>query len=259
VLAQNAIIWSADGISRKQVCAAAVGSETRAGLPPEIAIKLDRLFIQRHGCKAIDRVQDLGRPVFADAKIMEITSKCLELAKDHLRYRPWMLNIMAGAGSTGLETSEHPDKVDCLKQFADLCHQSGTRPCAVTVLTNKTDQQCRREFGRTAEEQVLIYVEDLIRFGFTDIVCSAQEAEAIHREFGEKIAFANDDDRWKIRLNTPGIRLPSSDSDDQARITTPREAFELGAARLVIGRPLSQGGTFAENYANIMTNIEGGD
>ena len=38
---------------------------------------------------------------------------------------------------------------------------------------------------------------------------------------------------------TPGIRLQES-NDDQKRVMTPREAIDLGANYLVIGRPITE-------------------
>jgi orotidine-5'-phosphate decarboxylase len=38
---------------------------------------------------------------------------------------------------------------------------------------------------------------------------------------------------------TPGIRLRDSD-DDQNRIMTPKEAIDLGANYIVVGRPITE-------------------
>jgi len=39
---------------------------------------------------------------------------------------------------------------------------------------------------------------------------------------------------------TPGIRFSDSAKDDQARITTPAKARELGSTHIVVGRPITQ-------------------
>jgi orotidine-5'-phosphate decarboxylase len=39
---------------------------------------------------------------------------------------------------------------------------------------------------------------------------------------------------------TPGIRLESSNKDDQERITTPLKAKNMGSTSLVIGRPITE-------------------
>jgi orotidine-5'-phosphate decarboxylase len=231
------VIWSAD------VDESTLDGLVLAGMPVKL-IKLDRLGLTRMGLMKIASVQDLGYQVFADAKIVEIPDKSLELAREHLRYRPWMLNCMAGICSTGEMTHEDPKKVDGLKRFADACHEVGTKPCAVTVLTSKTERLARREFGTQVIDQVVFYAGLLVDAGFTDMVCSPREAKHI-RDYPEF-------DR--LQLNTPGIRLPGSSADDQARVDTPRAALEAGVDRLVIGRDLTNG-DLAENFKRIDANL----
>ena len=94
--------------------------------------------------------------------------------------------------------------------------------------------------------------------GVSDIVCSPQEVAEVRRL--KKINV--DTGEWQpngIEINTPGVRLPGSSKDDQARVMTPCQALASGANRLVIGRDLSRDGKFSQNFAKIMANIEGGD
>jgi len=168
------------------------------------------------GLHKIAAVQDRGFKVFADAKIAEIPDKVLEIAKLHLVHRPWMLNVMAGICSTGIWAHEDRKKVDGLKRFADLCQITGTRPCAVTVLTSKSEDMVLDEFnGRMPEEQVLFYADLLLEAGFTDMVCSPREARLIR----------DNEEFDALELNCPGIRLPGSGNDDQARVETPLAAI----------------------------------
>ncbi|MBO4416292.1 MAG: orotidine 5'-phosphate decarboxylase, partial [Lachnospiraceae bacterium] len=39
---------------------------------------------------------------------------------------------------------------------------------------------------------------------------------------------------------TPGVRFADSAKDDQARITTPEKAKEIGSDYIVVGRPITQ-------------------
>lgn len=220
-----------------------------AQMPDLRYVKLDRLFVARHGLNVVRQVQDeTGKEVFDDEKITEIPSKLGELAKVYTAARPWMLNCMAGSCSTGIitgETEADRKKIDGLKVFADVCHTAGVRPCAVTVLTSKSQGMVRQEFnGRNGGEQVLIYVELLQECGFTDIVCSPEEVKLIRsdRRFRE------------LDLNTPGIVEEGSDKGDQARVATPVGAIEAGSTRLVIGRALTTGDP-AANFARIAASI----
>jgi len=236
---RDVVIWSAD-VDEPTLDRALSNS----ALPLQF-VKIDRLGLTRMGLDKIDVVQFQGFKVFADAKIAEIPDKIVELAKLHLAHHPWMLNVMAGVCSTGRIGDPDTKKVDALKRFADVCRDVGTRPCAVTVLTSKDEPMVAREFnGRTPIDQVLVYTEMLIDAGFTDMVCSAKEAVAIRDEPAFDL----------IQLNTPGIRLPGSSADDQARITTPFGAISAGVDRLVIGRDLTKG-DLVRNWNRINANL----
>ncbi len=237
------IIWSADVVGRDVLSG---HIEEMLGLKQ---VKLDRLFLEREGRDVIAEVEDRGVWVFVDAKIVEISSKVVELAKLYLQYRPWMLNCMAGVVSTGLlhpSTREEEDQIDALKRFADTCRAVGTRPCAVTVLTSKTPEVVSAEFnGRTPIDQVLYYVERLLEAGFTDVVCSPQEDVAIRKESRFSV----------LHLNNPGIQPEGVSQYDQARTDTPTGAFKAGATRIIVGRALTRGNP-AGNYMRLAAEVE---
>ena len=242
------IIWSAD------VSAECIKEAVKSGvLPKGMMIKLDRLgFLSGIPRGMIEMCQEIGYPVFVDAKIIEVPTKVLRIAYLYLQHRPAMLNIMAGACSTGVfdpewreashnEVMDQRNDVDLMQRFAQLCKFYGTESCAVTVLTSKTDEMTRREYGTSAMTKVLDYASMMERAGIQNIVCSAEEAKVIKAS-------------CKLTINTPGIRLPGTDTRDQARIMTPLKAFAAGADRLVIGSNLTDGeGAFVDRLAR---NIE---
>jgi orotidine-5'-phosphate decarboxylase len=236
---QDRVIWSADEPSPVKL------GWSIGRLPGLKKVKLDRAFLEGRDLRIIAEVTDLGVDVFDDSKIVEIPSKVVEVAMKHLVYRPWMLNCMAGIVSNGVFIGDNPDKLDGLKRFADACHGAGTRPCAVTVLTSKTEGISEREFKRLPAEQVLEYVDMLLEAGFTDVVCSPEEVAAIRTES----RFA------ELDLNTPGIVMPGSSSPDQARTNTPGAAVRAGSTRLVIGRALT-GDNMVQNFEAIIRDIE---
>lgn len=219
------IIWSADVGSLPEL-----GMRLRENSELKF-IKLDRLFLTDKPLFHIQRIQDdHDVRIFVDAKIVEIPSKVEALAKKYVKYRPWMLNCMAGCLSNGVTHDPGDAELDGLARFANVCLEAEVKPCAVTVLTSKSLPIVMDEFKRTPKVQVLFYVEKLIKAGFTDVVCSPQEAHSIKQMFGDAIT-----------INCPGIRLPDAKADDQARIATPSGAVVAGADRLVIGRPITNG------------------
>lgn len=242
------IIWSAD-VPREEI-QAVIDAKI---LPEGTVIKLDRAFFATEDRSFIGYCQDHGYPVFCDVKIDEVPVKVLAIARAYLEYKPFMINVMGAALSNiNFDNEANPEDMDALKRFTLDCNKAGTLSCVVTVLTSKTEKACQYEYGASSKYQVLKYVKAAHDAGMSDIVCSPKEAAFIreHKEYN---------DMW---INTPGVRLPNSSSDDQARIMTPHDALNAGANRLVIGRDLIRGDKeisiltrVAENYEKILANI----
>ena len=235
------IIWSAD------VSDDAVLLDKLQRVEYPIRVKIDRLYVRRNGDAIFGAINAVGHQVFNDAKLIEIPSKLAELAEDEIkRTRPWMLNCMAGAISNSVGRAKKRAELDGLKQFAEICLENDVLPCAVTVLTSKTDIVARNEFGVSAEEQVLLYAHWLVAFGFTDMVCSPREAAAIRQE--PRLSALN--------LNTPGVRMPGDVVGDQARVATPGQAIKDGVNRVVIGRPITNSDDPVATIEAIACDIE---
>lgn len=237
------IIWSADAPNVSTLL-------HWIDLMPNLrCIKIDRAFIDANGWEVFKWLRRRDILVFDDAKIVEIPVKLEEIAKIHCtNASPWMLNCMAGSASS-FDYSQGSATMDGLKRFADTCHSYDVAPCAVSVLTSKSQEVVANEFnGRDSIEQVQFYAEQLVNAGFTHMVCSPQETAAIRKD-----SFFD-----SLQLVTPGIRLADSAADDHNRIATPAGAIVNGSNYLVIGRPITQGvGTPAQNLAAIAEEVAG--
>jgi orotidine-5'-phosphate decarboxylase len=53
----------------------------------------------------------------------------------------------------------------------------------------------------------------------------------------------------------PGIRPAGSDVGDQKRVVTPKEALDLGATHLVIGRPITGASDPAQAARDILASL----
>ena len=107
----------------------------------------------------------------------------------------------------------------------------------VTILTS-LNNKLLKEIGYTKSvEQLVLKQAGLIKkSGCDGIVCSAQEAKLVREKYK------------KLFIVTPGIRLPGDNSNDQLRVTTPKDAFKNKVSGIVIGRSLIKG--------NIKNNIQ---
>ena len=111
----------------------------------------------------------------------------------------------------------------------------------VTVLTSLSDEDAINLFKRTSSEQVNAMLDLAESAGIDGVVCSPHELELVRK-------------RESLLSITPGIRLQDS-NDDQKRIMTPKEAINLGADYLVIGRPITQSDDISGTLEDIFNKI----
>ena len=107
----------------------------------------------------------------------------------------------------------------------------------VTVLTSLNNKSLK-EIGhtKTVDQLVLKQAAVVKKSGCDGIVCSAREAKMIRKKYKNLLVI------------TPGIRLPGDNTNDQARVMTPKDAFKNKVSGVVIGRSLTKG--------NIKNNIK---
>ena len=122
-----------------------------------------------------------------------------------------------------------------------LTREDGTRPLliAVTQLTS-TDQKRMEEdilIEKPLEEVVDHYALNAKKAGLDGVVCSPLEAARVHKTCGDGFLTV-----------TPGVRFADGDAGDQARITTPARAKEIGSDYIVVGRPITQASDPVEAY-----------
>ena len=113
-----------------------------------------------------------------------------------------------------------------------LTRPDGTRPLliAVTQLTSTTEERMKNELyiDRPLDEVVLGYAQNARSAGLDGVVCSPLEAGKVHAACGAAFLTV-----------TPGVRFTGGDVGDQARVTTPERARELGSDYIVVGRPIT--------------------
>ena len=100
----------------------------------------------------------------------------------------------------------------------------------VTILTSLNNRALKEiGYSKNVKELVLKQAKLIKKSKCDGIVCSAREAEIVRKKFK------------KLLIITPGIRLPGDNSDDQARVMTPKEAFKKKVSGIVMGRSLTKG------------------
>ena len=111
----------------------------------------------------------------------------------------------------------------------------------VTALTSLSNVDTKEIFQRTTLEQVNAMLDIAESARIDGVVCSPHELELVSK-------------RESLLSITPGIRLQDS-NDDQKRVMTPKEAIDLGADFLVIGRPITQSDDMLGTLEDIFNKI----
>ena len=170
------------------------------------------------GPMAVTRLRDHGKDVFLDLKFHDIPNTVRGAVRSASRLGASLVTVHASGGS------------EMLRAAVDGAGD-GCGVLAVTVLTSMDAGRLSEAWGRTIdtiEEEVLRLAEVARATGAHGIVCGAGEASAVRAAYGDS-----------LRLLVPGIRLPGSETHDQARPATPREAVAAGASYLVLGRTVT--------------------
>lgn len=177
--------------------------------------KVNDLFVSE-GPVIIERLSEFGN-VFYDPKFFDIKNTVANYAKKAAAIKGvGIFNVHALGG------------VEMMKEAVK--NKGSCKVFAVTILTDKTDEECRRLYGMPLKEKILQLARDAKEAGVDGIICSAEDLEFINKEA----------DLRSLRKIVAGIRPRWAAKNDQERITTPGDAVKAGVYKMVIGRPISK-------------------
>lgn len=213
------------------VLALDVDSETRAlnlveKLQAHVGLfKVGMQLYNSVGPDIIPKIHDLGGQVFLDLKFHDIPNTVGAVSRVVAGLECLMFNVHAAGGRAMMEAAAGAVKDEALRLGIVR-----SRVLAVTVLTSLSQDQVNDELGipGTVQDAVVRWAALAQNSGLDGVVASPREVTAIREKCGPDFLIV-----------TPGVRPSWADTQDQKRITTPREAVELGSDYLVIGRPVT--------------------
>jgi orotidine-5'-phosphate decarboxylase len=170
------------------------------------------------GADIIQWLRDTGCDVFLDLKFHDIPNTVAGAMRNVAKMGVRLATVHASGGSKMMKAAVDAAGADC-------------GVLAVTILTSLDDAQLGEAWGRDrvdVQNEVLRLAELARGAGVHGIVCSGEEAMAVHSRHGSH-----------LKLLVPGIRLPGDAAGDQARIVTPEAASEAGASYIVVGRSVT--------------------
>lgn len=189
-----------------------------AGLvtPHVSTVKVGLELYLRHGPEVVASIRGAsGVRVFLDLKLHDIPNTVAGAVRAVARLKPAILTVHAAGGPAMIKAA-----VDELP---------GGRIAAVTVLTSLSEADLERVgLAGPADDAVRRLAALAVGAGAQALVCSPREVAAVRAEVGPDVT-----------LITPGVRPAGSDTQDQARVATPEQAYADGADLLVIGRPIT--------------------
>ncbi|UOR14611.1 orotidine-5'-phosphate decarboxylase [Qipengyuania aquimaris] len=191
-------------------------------------IKLGLEFFNAHGAHGVHMISQLGLPIFLDLKLHDIPNTVAGAMQAIHVLEPAIVTIHASGGRAMMED-------------AKAAAGENTKVVAVTMLTSLDERDLKSMgVGGTPHDHVMRLADLAHTSGLDGVVCSGHEIKAVH-------------DQWKDGFFVvPGLRPEGSNTGDQKRVVTPRQARDDGASVLVIGRPISR----AEDPAQAARAIE---
>ncbi len=200
---------------------------------PFVKIGMQLFFAE--GPDIVREIKKRGHKIFLDLKLHDIPNTVKSGMRSLAGLGVDMTNVHAAGGikmmKAGLEGLTGGEQQ--ADNGAESCEHEAEAPVliAVTQLTSTDQETLENEIliDREMNDVIVKYARNAKAAGLGGVVCSPLEAGLIHEACG--------DDFLTV---TPGIRFAGGDAGDQARITTPAKARELGSDYIVIGRPITQ-------------------
>ena len=206
--------------------------QTIAGGPqPAVGgIKLGLEFFLAHGAPGVRYafpapVRATGVGFFLDLKLHDIPNTVAGGIRAVVELAPTFITLHASGGREMMKAAVE-------EAGAQAAKHNVPRPklLGVTVLTS-LDRADLEATGVAADpsDQALRLAMLARDSGLDGAICSPHEIAALRRACGPDFV-----------LMVPGIRPVGSAANDQKRAMTPRQAVDLGATHLVVGRPIYQ-------------------
>ena len=193
-------------------------------------IKIGLQYITQRSPEEIRELSKFNKPIFYDAKYLEIKNTLVESIKSlkELNVNYATVHLLNG--------------LDSLKAANEAAQKINLNLLGVSVLTSFGDEDLLSlGFSDKVQDQVKRLIKIAIDANLHGVICSPLEVKMI-----KEIA-------PKLKCFTPGIRIEDT-PDDQKRTMNANDAIKEGSDCLIIGRPITKGNP-KENIKNILSSI----
>lgn len=207
-----------------------------ARLMPHVGgLKLGLEFFSAHGPDGVRAFKQMGLPIFLDLKFHDIPNTVAGAVRAAAGLGVDILNVHAAGGAAMLKAAGE----------AARSVNPNAKVIAVTVLTSLSDADLDTVGQRGPAQDQALRLATLTRdCGLAGVVCSAHEIAILRKAMGPDFL-----------LVVPGIRPKGAAVGDQQRVMGPKEARDLGAGILVIGRPITEASDPVQAARDIAQNL----
>ena len=198
--------------------------------PKKCMLKIGSVAFNSIGKEIIYSAADKNFDIFLDLKLHDIPNTVKKSIEGISVLPISMLTIHTSGGE------------EMMRAAMEAVSGTKIKVIGVTTLTSLNDNDANDIFKRTTFDQVKKMIDLAELAGIDGVVCSPHELELVNK-------------RKSLLSITPGIRINSLD-DDQKRVMTPKEAIDLGADYLVIGRPITASDNIGKSLEEIYLSIQ---
>ena len=200
------------------------------------AFKIGHEFFYNFGIQGYKKIYNIYPRIFLDLKLHDIPNTVNKGLKAISKLNPIFTTIHISGG-------------DEMQKISSSKKNKKTNILGVTVLTSLDEKQTLKYYKeRNVNNLVKKFANYAKKNNLNGLVCSPLEINIVRKEVGGEMI-----------LVVPGIRpnkKSSSKNDDQKRTLTPKQAIDLGADFLVIGRPIIKSKNPLETIKKINQSIQ---
>lgn len=200
-------------------------------------LKVGMELYYAEGPEIVKEIKKRGHKIFLDLKLHDIPTTVKKSMNVLSRLDVDMCNLHAAGTSEMMKVA-----------LEGLTRPDGTRPLliAVTQLTSTNQERMESDLliKEPIDKVVMHYALCAKNSGLDGVVCSPLEAGKVKETCGKDFLTV-----------TPGVRFADGDVGDQARVTTPEKAKQLGSDYIVVGRPITKAEDPVAAYKRCMSEF----
>ena len=193
-------------------------------------VKIGSVAFNSLGHTVINYAAKKGFDVFLDLKLHDIPNTVKKSIESLTSLPIKMLTIHTSGGKEMMLAAMEAISGKDIKVFG------------VTALTSLSDEDTAEIYKSSSSDHVSAMLDLAESAGIDGVVCSPHELNLVSK-------------RKSLLSITPGIRIKKS-KDDQKRIMSPKQAINLGADYLVIGRPITKSDNIEKSLNDIYESIQ---